>query len=236
MGQQINISTSDIPSSYCPPDFASAWAFGVAHLIGELPGNLTTFNYGPDTPDPDNQDKPWFKTDVNYLPERWYVYSGGAWVSKHPDFAGKVVMWEGAEADIVTLDGGEAGTVTAVTGPMWEKVSEMDGRFPVGPGTLAGSPVAVGGIGGSHEHVLDLEQVPPHTHPITGRAYTGSGNLSPTKIIIDDDYASTDQTAATGSTGGKTDGVTTTTKAVNHIPPYRAIFFIRKTARGWYRI
>ena len=36
-------------------------------------------NYGPVTPDEDNRDKPWFKTDESYNPIGWYSWNGSAW-------------------------------------------------------------------------------------------------------------------------------------------------------------
>jgi len=36
-------------------------------------------NYGPTTPDEDNRDKPWFKTDSGYNPLGWYSWNGSSW-------------------------------------------------------------------------------------------------------------------------------------------------------------
>lgn len=233
MGAPVTISTASVPAEHCVRPVQEEWPFLVSLLTAELSGSNNTFNYGPTTPAPDDQNKPWFKTDASGNPDRWYVYSGGQWLSKHPDAAGKVIMYEGTEGSIDTFDGGEAGTVTATTGPMWEKVSAANGRFPVGPGTIGSTTIAVGGTGGTGEHTLTLDEIPSHSHTITGRAYIATGNLTPVKPIIDDDYASVDLVVNTGTAGGQPDG---TTKAVNTLPPYLGIWLIRKTARTHYRV
>lgn len=233
MGQAVNISTASVPASYCAGSLPETWAFLVGLLSAELAGANSTFNFGPTTPAPDDQDKPWFRTNTDGTPDRLYVYSSGAWISKHPIPAGAVWLYEGLEASIETFDGGEAGVVTATTGPMWEKVDEMDGRFPIGPGTVGSTVIGVGDTGGTHEHTLTTENIPAHTHSITGRGYTGTGNLTPLQILIDDDYSTTETQKSTGSYGGQADG---TTKVVSHLNPYRGMFFIRKTARTNYRL
>lgn len=234
MGQPVTVSTASVPTDYCYRGPQLDWPFFVSLLMAELAGANYTFNFGPTTPAPDDQDKPWFRTNVDGTPDRLYVYSGGSWVAKHAIPAGAVWLYEGAEGSIPTFDGGEAGVVTATTGPMWEKVSQLDGRFPIGPGTVGSTTIGVGDTGGTHEHTLLTENIPAHTHTIPeGANYVGSGNLIPPRIIIDDDYGTTKTNLLTGSYGGQADG---TTKVVSHLNPYRGIFFIRKTARTHYRI
>jgi hypothetical protein len=231
MGQTVNISTSDVPPSYCPSSIQVDWPFLVALLSAELAGANFTFNYGPDTPAPDDQDKPWFKTDANFLSERWYTFSSGAWVSLHPEAPGSVKMYEGLEATIETYDGGEAGTVTATTGPMWEKVTALNGRFPLGPGTLAsGTVVAVTNTGGEEKHELTEEELPNITIQTKQRSdlQDGGGSIAHfTHATFPGDTVDVDEF------GGDADGETV---AHNNMPPYYGIFFIRRTARTHYRI
>lgn len=234
MGQPVTLSTASVPAGYCGGSVQEVWPYLVALLTAELAGSNYTFNFGPTTPAPDDQDKPWFRTDSDGNPDRLYVFSDGVWLAKHPIPAGAVWMYEGLEADIETFDDGEAGTITATTGPMWEKVSAANGRFPVGPGTIGTTSIGVGGTGGTHEHTLTLDNIPPHTHGITGRPYTGTGNLTPAKPIVDDDYGSSDLTSSTDSAGGT--GTPAAAQAINTLPPYFGIWFIRKTARTHYRL
>lgn len=234
MGQPVTISTASVPEGYCGGTLQTVWPFLISLMQAELAGANSTFNFGPTTPAPDDQDKPWFRTNADGTPDRLYVYSGGSWVAKHAIPAGAVWLYEGSEGSIPTFDGGEAGVVTATGGPMWEKVSQLDGRFPIGPGTVGSTTIGVGDTGGTHEHTLTMENIPKHTHSIDGRPYIGTGNITPVKVIIDDDYNPAVTNAQdTGSAGGQSDG---TTKVVPHLNPYRGIFFIRKTARTHYRI
>lgn len=234
MGQAVQITTSSVPTGYCPANLQEAWPFLVSLLLAELAGSNSTFNFGPTTPAPDDQDKPWFRTNTDGTPDRLYVFSNGYWISKHPIPAGAVWMYEGLEATIETFDGGEAGVVTATSGPMWEKVDEMDGRFPIGPGTVGSTLIGVNDTGGTHEHTLDMENIPKHSHAIDGRPYVGTGNVTPVKVIIDDDYnPAVTNSQNTGDAGGQSDG---TAKVISHLNPYRGIFFIRKTSRSNYRI
>jgi hypothetical protein len=201
-------------------------------LQADLLGNQTTFNYGPDTPTPDNQDRPWFKTDANYLPERWYTFSNGSWVSRHPVAAGAIVMYEGSEASIPTYDGGEAGVVTATTGPMWEKVSALDARFPLGPGTLAsGTAVAVTNTGGEEKHELTRAELPEIQidTPLKRRTDLQDGGGS--TALFETSFSLSSAVNVDVPTEELGDG-----DAHNNMPPYYAVFFIRRTARTHYRI
>lgn len=233
MGQAVNLSTASVPPEYCARGLQLDWPFLVSLLSAQMSGDGVIPSVGPTTPPPDDQDRPWFRINADGTPDRWYVYSNGAWISKHPIAAGAIWLFAGLEAEIETYDGGEAGTVTATTGPMWEKYSAADGRFPIAPGTVGSTAIGVGDTGGTHEHTLTLEEIPAHKHTVTGRAYIGTGNLTPPKAIVDDDYAATDITVDTSTVGGQSDG---TTKKVNTLPPYIGLFLIRKTARSHYRI
>lgn len=224
----VIITTAAPPADYCPSSFAEGWTFGASLLIGSLSGENNTYVVSATTPAVADQDKVWVRIDSAGRLLRIYKFSGGAWVSPHPAFAGMVVMWEGNPGDIPTLDGGEAGTVTSTTGPMWERVTEMDARFPIGPGTLPSTlALNVGDTGGEEEVELEEENLP--LHEIEGYALEeGAGRSN--RLISDDDRVNTATTA--DSFGGDADG---NTVPHNNMPPYRVINFIRKTARGWYR-
>lgn len=232
MGQAVQLSTASVPEGYCGGPPQVAWPYLLSLVKAELVGDGIIPSIGVTTPAPDDQNRPWFRINADGTPDRWYVFSGGSWIARHPIAAGAIWMFAGLEADIVTHDGGEAGTATATTGPMWEKYSAADGRFPVGPGTIGSTTIGVGGTGGSGEHTLTLDEIPAHAHPFTAASYIGSGNKTPVKILGDDDWGADTITVAP-SAGGQSDG---TTKAVNTLPPYFGIWFIRKTARTHYRL
>lgn len=228
---EINFTLSPFPVGYCfttPNQFAVDL---ITRLAGEVAGEGAFFNYGPNTPAPDDQDKPWLRLDANGNIDKIYSFSNGAWVARHPVAPGIVVMYEGSEVSITTLDGGESGAITATTGPMWEKVSTMDARFPIGPGTLAsGSVVNIGDTGGLEEVELLEANIPIHV--MNGYTVDTGANLATRGILSDDDR----NTAAHEIDRFGGDPVTDATVPHSNMPPYKAIFFIRRTARTHYRI
>lgn len=234
MGQPVDFSLSNFPEDYCATSPAEFAADLVARLSGELRGE-NDYNRGPDTPAPDDQDKPWFKTDANGLPERWYVYINGAWIARHPDIPGKVIMYEGTEASITTLDGGEAGAVTATTGPMWEKVSSLNGKFPVGPGTLAsGATILVGGTGGAEEHTIARDELPNIQLGTESVVRTNVDEPGDAHVYVPDDTEGSfvlNNPLMTESINGDVEQ-----EPVNIMPPYVGIWFIRRTQRTHYRV
>jgi microcystin-dependent protein len=137
-----------------------------------------------------------------------------------------------ALADIDTLDGGEVGPITSFTGPMWERDTDFDAMFPIGPGTLpSGTVLAEGDTGGEEKHSLTIAEMPPHDHPLlVANSNTGGGSdvqrLRPDSTLADSD-------ANSGLRGG--DPVTLLVAPHNNVPPFRVRFFLRKTARTHYR-
>lgn len=229
MGQPVTISTASVPSDFCPTSFAQAWPFGVSLLQAELSGNNFSFNYGPTTPGPDDRDKPWFRTNADGTPDRWYVYVSGAWIAKNPTPVGATWIFTGIEADITTFDGGEAGAVTATTGPMWERDTAFDARFPVGVGTLPSTAtIAVTGTGGEEKHKLIEEEIPAHDHNLP---IVMSTKVSPKTLHAES--GSEVGGVAPEVFGGDSTGATV---EHNNLPPYVGVFFIRKTARLYYRL
>jgi len=229
MSLNVVISSSQVPDGWCFQNWQDSWPFLVTLLSGQVQGNVNTFNLGSTTPSPANQNKPWIRLNADGTPDRIYIYSNGAWISRNPTPVGAITLYDGDESGITTFDGGEAGSITAVAGPMWEKVAELDGRLPMGPGTTAnGTVVAVGDTGGEDEHTLITDEMPEHTHKtgVTGQFQSGAqGFFVPYTISTTTDDA---QDKATTPTGGG--------EPHNNLPPYYGIFFIRRTARTHYRI
>lgn len=219
-----------------------------ANLIGTLPGTFSTFNYGNSTPAAADRDKPWIRTNVDGSMDKVYTFYNGAWTALHPMAPGSVIMYEGAEAAIPTFDGGEAGAATATTGQMWEKVSQLDAKLPCGPGSFAsGRTLAVTGTTGVEKHTLTESEIPAltHKHASPWIASTGAsdatdfrfGNSTETVVgsgrVVDDSANNhSDRVlpltgAATGGGGGQSH---------ENLPPVYGIFFLRRTARLYYRI
>jgi hypothetical protein len=157
--------------------------------------------------------------------------------------AGVIVMWSGSASAIptgYTLCDGSNGT------------PDLRNRFVIG----AGSTYAVGATGGatssttdlqgSHSHtitgnvgttVLDITQIPAHTHTI-GKD-DGGFNDNPSNVVSGTDRAQV-RTATTSSAGGggghlhsvgslANDTYSGHQHSVSTVPPYYALCFIKKT-------
>jgi hypothetical protein len=226
----VDITTATVPSDYCQP-LQVAWPFLVSLLQATIAGNNNMYVVSATTPGVDDQDKIWHKLDSDGRYLRTYNYIGGAWVSPHPDFPGKVIMWEGDIGTIDTLDGGEAGTVTETTGPMWERVTEMNGRIPIGPGTLESTRTVDVNENIGSEKVTLLEENIPKNEPTSYTVDEGANRAS-LGFLADDDRAASANTGDISPFGGDADG---NTVAHENMPPVRGIWFLRKTARSHYR-
>jgi hypothetical protein len=139
------------PPGFCPSspqNMANQIAAGLQVIF---PGNFTVWNVGSDEPLVDNRDRPWLKLDTtNGTVVGVFSWSPayGLWVSTHPLPPGGSMrqIWVGTLTDLETYDSGEAGTISAVTGPFWEVDSAFAGFWPIGVNgtyTPAGSNFAV---------------------------------------------------------------------------------------------
>lgn len=226
----VAITTLDVPQSFCFQSWQSAWPT----LVGLIRGSVEVgggINFGNTTPAPEDRDKPWFRTNADGTPDKLYSFASGNWLALHPVPPGLMMLYDGSSASIVTLDGGENAPVTTTTGPMWERVTAFDAKFPLGVGTLGdGTVVNVGDTGGSQEVTLALENIPAHDHGLPNRKVMiqtlNAGNLA--QSGGDNVSVVTFQ-----SEGGNPDG---STEPHGNMPPWRGTFFIRRTARLYYRL
>lgn len=230
MPGNVVISSSALPVGFCSPFSNSDWQF----LVGLLSGTAdVSVNVHIGEAAPTDLTKAWLKT-ISGVPDRFYYFASGVWLSKHPFPVGFTVLAPaGTElADIETLDGGEAGAVTAFTGPMWEEDEDFRAMFPIGPGTLpSGTVINEGDTGGEEKHSLTLPEIPPHHHILlVSQSNVGGGSdgqrLRPNSTEADSDANSANE-------GG--DPTTGLVVAHNNMPPWRARFFIKKTARTHFR-
>lgn len=229
------------------------WQALSALLTVSFPNDIGNFSIGNTEPPPSRRGDPWFRLEADGTPDGWYVYAMGSWLKRHTTVPGTVIMWEGLAADIDTFDGGEAGAVTDLSGPMWERVTEMDAKFPIGPGTLPSTAViGVGDTGGEENHELVSAEIPKHNHklanvdfaaPSPANPQLGAGDFLTFKGGRESGNSNFNYTLC-GSATAPSLGVTSdiggdgsgNTVAHNNLPPYNAIFFLRKTGRLFYRL
>jgi hypothetical protein len=225
----LPIVAEGVPAGLCYTNMSSDIPVIASFLRAIFSGS--EINTGSSTPAAEDRGKPWFRTNSDGTDDGWWTFFSGFWVQKHPCFSGMVTMYEGALADIPTLDGGEAAAVTNITGPFWEEVTEMQARSPMHPGTLpSGTVVNVGDDIGEEKHQLTISELAEHTHPFDTSdgqlvlAQVTSGKVNDINRTGSLDYAFADPVQ---NTGGDV--------AHNTIHPVRGIFFIRRTSRLYRR-
>jgi hypothetical protein len=228
---ELPIIDIGLPQGLCytnPTDDIPTW---LPYLRAVFNGN--EINTGDSTPAAEDRDKPWLRTNSDGTPDGVWQFYNGYWVKQHSDFVGKVVMYEGTLVSIDTIDGGEAGAVTNISGPMWEVVSEMAARSPMHPGTLpSGLVVHVGDDLGEEKHVQIITEMIQHSHDIT--AWTSGATGGDGGQILNEPDPGVEVTKTTEPEGGAsaTDPIP---DGMNVVHPVRGIWFIRKTARTHYR-
>ena len=212
-----------------------------AALIGDIKGVIISASQ----PDPEDRDKAWIKLTAAggppsfYLPYVWY---NGQWVARNPSAASgnERRLWVGTTGELATYDGGEAGTVGDASGPMWEVDSEFAGRFAVGVGTVPDTSVAVAVATnvGAGQVTLTEDNLPPHTHEIGIEESPLTGDAEDGYIRTDDGTSrwstgDSSEIGMTRSTGGT--GTPAAAAPFDIVPPARGVYFIRRTARIYYR-
>jgi len=139
MSEPVTIAVGEFAQGFCPST-PQEYADGLAEILtGSLA--ITGVNFGSTEPTADQRSSPLLPKDANGNPlyPGYFSYSTtyAKWVMLHPDFAGKVVLWEGDATVINALDGGETAALTATTGPFWEIVTAFVDKVPVGAGAVA---------------------------------------------------------------------------------------------------
>lgn len=223
----IKFIPGTLPEGTCFATEQERYNFYVSLLAGYLPGTYNTYVISDTEPSADDRDKVWIKTSATN-PVRQYIYgSAGLWVWPHPIPASssQLVLWKGNTTDLATFEGGDAGAITATTGAFWEVDTDLNGRFPIGVGTLpSGAAVALAGTGGADTHTLTTPEMPAHTHPMNTRVSSGVGGAY---VISSSNPADTyTDSTSVQSIGGGT--------AFNMLPPYYGLYFIKRTARVYY--
>lgn len=212
---------------------------GVAVLVGSLTGVLLQ-DAEPAVAD---RDKVWIRTSGGspVFPTTWVFYNG-SWVAKHPVPASdsRVYIWKGSSAAVDTLDGGTAGAISSNTGPFWEIDHDFDQRVPIGVGTLpiTSTVLNVGDTGGLEQAPFTISQsnLPAVKIPISidggGDAATAEDGRLRVGAGTEIDWQASTSSSDVGYTRALNPG-TVTPIDINRMPPYRVVYFIKRTARIW---
>lgn len=248
MSIPVNITMGTFPANYCwtnPQTYADDL---VALLTAIVPGSLNTFVMGNNTPQPSDQDKPWFRFNADGTPDKWYIYVG-QWISLHPIPASSTVVqiWFGSESAAWSYDGGDGNDPsitppTDTTGAMWKVEHGFDFLIPMGAGTSAlGTVLAVNAQLGEEKHTLTTNEIPSHQHLLVN---TDQGDpLAPglnSNNSINHSAAngsSSLEYELSGSATTPTMGLSAATgggAAHQNLPPVKGVYFIRRTARRFY--
>jgi microcystin-dependent protein len=185
----------------------------------------------------------WHKT-IAGVPDLLYIYYSGYWIAKHEAPAGgdERRFFMGSEADVWAYDGGDGtdpgaggANVTDYTGAMWRVDHDFDFRFPIGAGTnpvaydgSAATSIGVAATGGVERVALSEDELPAHTHKFEDDQFgkwQADGNDSDDNEGLIGSVVGTAGAyePETDSTGGD--------KSHTNMPPYKGVYFIRRTGR-----
>lgn len=237
----LPIIVPTLPVGYCYPAPAELLAKFGESRVQLSAGNFTLIITGASTPAATDRDKLWAKDDDPNPPYR-YNTSLGAWVVKHPMAASGFNrrMWVGTPTQLLSEDGGD-GTATVpapVAGAMWEIDTVIQARFPVGVGTFpSGAVVALLGTGGEEKHVLLTAELASHVH-IIDYAPTSGSVVSPSSGVLRNSGSGGTINVGSGTdtqTGSLTAQNTGSDTGHNTLPPYIGVYWIKRTARVYYK-
>lgn len=247
----LQVEVATLPSGFCPSDYQ-----GMANGFGEVmtvtfPSSFTGISVASTKPSDTTQ--AWLQLDSLGRPVRLYQFAQGAWLSQHPLPPGFTMIWTTALPDFTTFDGGDANGLGPASGAMWEVVTALAAKSPMGVGTLAsGAAVDIGVASGEEKHLLtpaEGGQDPAHTH-VTGRFVSASANDNAYFLEVTSDISGTgrrltgagsfneaDLNAQAGNYIG-TSGVQTPATAVAHnvVHPVVGVYFLRRTVRQFYAV
>jgi hypothetical protein len=135
----LEVIAPTFPPGYCPQTNQQLANDIAAGLRVILPGEFAFWIVGPDEPTVEQRDFAWLRTDsISGVWTNIFTWSPlyGAWLEPHPvsPSGSARQLWVGTQTDLETYDGGEAGTVSATTGPFWSADAAFADKWPLGVG------------------------------------------------------------------------------------------------------
>jgi hypothetical protein len=265
MSLQMNVIQGQLAQTCFSSEQQRANAYAQALQV-IFPLTASAFNYGINTPDTDQQLLPWFRLNGDGSPDKWYVFVNGFWIAQNPRQAGgESIFFNDTLSNLALYDGGEGnytinsdGSITptiaisTTTGPMWQVDTTMQGCVALGVSNTAniqkdayGNTInqwPQGSNSGEIQHVQTAVQVGVHSHPISVNTITGSNTGTSYPCISANSTTGsspnvTNFTPGTSVAGGDTiNGIANTPVGFNVMNPYRAGFWVQRTARQFYRL
>lgn len=257
----VNATPGTLPPGFCPTGVTALQDLYNEFILKtqfSLSADKAFYNYGDVAPTPENRVFPWLQTSAGY-PVRWWVYVAGAgyWLSPYPFPASSYLrqIWAGTEDQLDVYDGGEAAAVTNISGPFWEIDSVFNGRSPMGVGDIpTASPaknLSLGEDFGEGATVLTGTQLPDistlikigvaipgtgHDSPGDGSTYDGGGAAINAGYTNDTAMYPSQQTWSNGFPKASVATLQTAVgEAHNTVHPVHGVYFIKRTARLYYR-
>lgn len=257
MSIPVSLSWGKLANGYC---FVSPESYKndiFALITASVAGSFSGVIIGQNIPATGDRDKLWLRTDAFGRPVGFFLFQG-QWIYPHPAAPSDSErrIWVGAETDLWSYDGGDgtdpsSSAPTAVSGAMWMRDTDFDFKFPVGAGTnltvyaadtpaRAATSIAVGGVGGAERVKLVQAEgaLPSHFHidgtPV-GNDQVGDADNAWYGMDADGTTKFFDQ--RNSGAAGRRHTSTEAVDAVNtheNMPPYRGVYFIRRTARVYF--
>lgn len=239
----LPIIVGEFPSGYCwpsPQTFANDFA-ALATVQLDITGATIVLRQNT-TPGATQRDSLWYNTDTGHV--LYWNSSVASWVMTHPVAAGgdERRIFMGLSTDIDTYDGGAVGTVSASSGPMWERDTTFNDRGLLGVGTTATTAGATGGAA----TVTIVKANLPTDKLVVDTAIVGQAGVGTDVPVVGNTYGSTsisgsgravDSTAtdlaARYYSKGQTEAMGLGT-ALNVQNPYVGVFLLKRTARQFY--
>lgn len=223
----VQVLARSLPSGFCPATYQEILNGFSAHQYVQI--DTTSLTLVVSATKPTDTGVAWMQLDQFGRPVRIYIFAQGAWLSLHPQPSGFVMPWFDALPTFTTFDGGDANALSAISGPMWERITTLDAKFPLTAGTLpSGTVVAQGGTGGEEKHALTVPELPAHNH-------TGDSGFT-----TGDDDGAGERLTSGQNTGNDRPAVnlvidnTGDDEPHNNMPPYVGMAWLRRTSRMFY--
>jgi len=241
----VQVQAGVLPAGFCPATYQDILNGFAAESTVTLPDSASSLQVSATKPS--DTTKPWQQLDSLGRPTRIYVFAQGAWLSLHPDFPGKIIMYLGVLPDFTIFDGGDANALGAYSGPMWQiantaldgsGTAALSGRVPIGVGTLPSTAaIALGQTGGEDLHKITQSEMFPHTHGV--HVLRVQHGTTDTNVFTNDTADPSQQPDSnTLSFGGDPGTGNPPTAALGHntLPPYYGLYFLQRTSRLYYAV